>query len=189
MVQGDGRCGRNMHVSWEKGERKLEGRSYALFTRISTSLNSCGRFPTNADISSGLLTSSFTGRTFALDANPSISIATSFNASSRRAVSMSLMSGCVRANSMAVALPMPEDAPVITMVLPLRRWAIFVDMLAMWCWREADSCDGGAMRGRNGALVRADAVRKRCFDGRGRCMYVCKCQSVVIVALSGGIGG
>jgi hypothetical protein len=108
---------------------------YALLTRMSMSLNSCGRLPTNAWIWSILLTSSLTGRTWTPCAKLEISLATSLSVSSRRAVRMSLRSsGCVRANSMAIDLPIPDDAPVTRIVLPLRRCDMLEDILAVCCW-------------------------------------------------------
>lgn len=48
----------------------------------------------------------------------------------RRAVRMSLRDcGEVRANSRAVALPMPLEAPVMRIVLPERRFETAVDMV------------------------------------------------------------
>ena len=48
----------------------------------------------------------------------------------RRAVRMSLrFSGLVRANSSAVDFPIPDEAPVTSTVLPLRRWVIEDTML------------------------------------------------------------
>lgn len=110
------------------------GCTHALFTKTSTSRNSCGNPPTNALTSSGTETSSFTGRTLTPGACFPISAATSFNVSMRRAVKISLRSsGCVFANSNAVDFPMPELAPVIRIVLPLRR-AAMDDIFAVWRW-------------------------------------------------------
>ena len=115
---------------WWRGR----GLAYALFTRISTALNSSGSWPTKAETSSGLDTSSFTGCTFTPFAKPLISWSTSFSVSIRRAVMTSFnCSGCVRANSMATALPMPELAPVMTTVLPLSLCATDDDILACCC--------------------------------------------------------
>lgn len=41
-------------------------------------------------------------------------------------------SGEVRANSRAVALPMPEEAPVMRIVLPERRFETAEDMVRTW---------------------------------------------------------
>jgi hypothetical protein len=130
------------------------------------SLYSWGRLSTNAWTSSILLTSSFTGNTLTPFARPSISLATSFKVSSLRAVRISLSSGCVFANSIAVAFPIPEEAPVITIVLPLRRCAMLDDILAI-C-----SCIMHVLRGRIGALNRAEVVCATRLKGRRRCMYV-----------------
>ena len=102
------------------------------------SLNSSGRLPTKLLISSGTLTSIFTGNT--LTPSPTsflISSATCFNVSILRAVRMSFrFLGEVRANSIAVLLPMPEEAPVMTMVLPSRRLAIAAVAMVLRAWKK-----------------------------------------------------
>lgn len=99
--------------------------THALLTRTSISLNSSGREETKLLISSGLLTSSLTGRTWTPSPTSCvISAATSFNVSMRRAVRINFrFLGDVRANSLAVLFPMPDEAPVTTIVLPSRRFA------------------------------------------------------------------
>lgn len=116
-------------------------------------LNSVGRFSTNLVISSGLLTSNWTGSILTPEPTSAvISEESSFNASIRRAVRMSLSEyGAVRANSLAVVagdqhfvdyrfwrykvgycsylpvlLPIPDEAPVMMMVLPSRRLLVAV---------------------------------------------------------------
>ena len=112
--------------------------AYALLTSTSMSLNSSGRLPTKLLTSSGTLTSIFTGNT--LTPSPAsclISSAICFKASILRAVRMSLrFLGDVRANSIAVLLPMPEEAPVITIVLPSRRLAIAAVAMVLRAWKK-----------------------------------------------------
>ena len=122
----------------------------ALFTRTSMSLNSAGNESTNPFTSPGLLTSNFTGSTWTPEPTSFlISDATSFNVSILRAVRISLrLLGEVRANSNAgyhqrgclskaepalrpVLLPIPDDAPVTTIVLPSRRFAIAVAIVRL----------------------------------------------------------
>jgi hypothetical protein len=80
--------------------------------------------------------------------------------SSRRAVRISFKSsGCVRANSMAVDFPMPEDAPVTTIVLPLRRCAMLDDILAACSWAMlASGVVTGVLRGPREAWAKAEDV-------------------------------
>jgi hypothetical protein len=134
-------------------------------------LYSEGSFDTNDSISETLLTSSFTGRTLTPLANEEISDAISFRVSSRRAVRMSLRSsGWVRANSRAVERPMPDEAPVIKTVLPLRRCAMLDDILARCAWAMLGR--GVVLRGLRAALVKAVEVWAMRSKGRRRCMYV-----------------
>ena len=75
---------------------------------------SCGNPLTNPLTSSGLDTSNLTGYTFVPLYFSSISFLMSSRTLIRRAVMMSLTGSgaAVRANSKAVALPIPADAPV-----------------------------------------------------------------------------
>lgn len=129
---------------------EAQGATYALLTKISMSLHSSGRLPTKLLTSSGLLTSSLYGST--LTPSPTsfwICAATSFNVSIRRAVRISRrFLGDVRANSTAVLLPIPEEAPVMTIVLPSRRLPIAVVAMVR-------------MSGRVGVRARVSAVRVR----------------------------
>lgn len=81
----------------------------------------------NPFTSLGEETSNLTGKIFVC---PPLSVLmnseSSFKVSSRRAANMSLIFGEVRENSIAVERPIPEDAPVIKTVFPLRRAAIVV---------------------------------------------------------------
>jgi hypothetical protein len=148
-----------LHVSGPAPREKVRMSTHALLTSTSMSLNSAGRLPTKACTSSTLLTSSLTGSTFTPVARDSISLATSFSVSSRRAVKMSLISGCVRANSTAVDLPIPDDAPVITIVLPLRRCAMLDDILVACSRAMLDAgVLRGVLRGRRVALAKAEDV-------------------------------
>jgi hypothetical protein len=109
--------------------------AYALFTNTSTSLNPSGNPSIKALISSGLLTSNCLTHIFTPSPTSFVMAAEmSCRRSTRRAVRISLRFwGEVRANSKAVLRPMPEDAPVIRMVLPDR----FLDI----------DVDGGMMQG------------------------------------------
>lgn len=91
-----------------------------MLTKTSIDLNSSGSCSTNVDISSGFETSIFTLCTFTSSPTSScISWANSWSLSNRRAVRINRrFFGDVRANSCAVLLPIPEEAPVIKMVLP-----------------------------------------------------------------------
>ena len=61
--------------------------------------------------------------------------ATECSVSRRRAVRMSLRSeGEVRANSKAVLRPMPDDAPVMRIVLPARRLETAEAIAWVWVW-------------------------------------------------------
>lgn len=101
--------------------------AHALLTRTSMSLQSSGSLFINPFTSLGEETSSLTGRTFVCPPlSALIDCASSFKVSSRRAANMSLISGEVRENSIAIERPIPEDAPVIKMVFPPRRAAIAV---------------------------------------------------------------
>lgn len=112
-------------------DRDIGIETYALLTSTSTCLNSSGNPPTNPSISSAFDTSNLTGNTLTPGANFPISSATSFSVSMRRAVRTSFRSsGLVRANSKAQERPIPDDAPVIRIVLPARRAAIEEDILA-----------------------------------------------------------
>jgi hypothetical protein len=149
------------------------GCAYALFTKTSTSFHSSGRFPTNPSTALTSLTSNLTGSTFTPFAKPSISFATSLSVSSRLAVKMSFRSsGCVRANSTAVERPMPEDAPVITIVLPLRRWAMLEDILVAERRWASGVVSLVGLRGRIEGRMRAVEVWIARVNGRRRCMYV-----------------
>lgn len=89
------------------------------------SCHSAGREGTNERTSVGFETSSLTGRTLTPGDSEAICEATSLRVSIRRAVRMSRRSfGAVRANSMAVLRPMPEEAPVMRIVLPSMRLEI-----------------------------------------------------------------
>ena len=87
------------------------------------SWNSAGREGMRPLTSETEDTSSFTGWTWTPDPTSFwMSAAMVLSVSMRLAVRISLRDwGDVRANSKAVLRPMPEEAPVIRMVLPLRR--------------------------------------------------------------------
>lgn len=90
--------------------------------------HSCGKLPTNPLTSSCFDESSWIGSTFTPGPNCfSISIASAFSLSIRRAVRIRRkFFGDALANSTAVLRPMPEDAPVMTTVLPPSR---FVELM------------------------------------------------------------
>ena len=107
--------------------------THALLTKTSISLNSAGREGTKFLMSSGLLTSSCTGNTFTPSPTSSlISLASSCRESIRLAVTIIFKSlGKVRANSLAVLRPIPDEAPVTRTVLPSRRFAIAVAIVRL----------------------------------------------------------
>jgi hypothetical protein len=149
-----------LHVSCLGLTKTVRAGTHALLTRMSMSLNSAGSLSTKPCTSSTLLTSSLKGSTLTPSAKDSISLATSLRVSSRRAVRISFKSsGCVRANSMAVDFPMPEDAPVTTIVLPLRRCAMLDDILAACSWAMlASGVVTGVLRGPKEAWAKAEDV-------------------------------
>ena len=101
-------------------------KTHALLMSTSIFLHSSGRPGTNFLTSSGLLMSSFKGRTLTpFSVSFRMSVASSSSLSMRRAVNTSRRSflGAVRANSKALLRPMPEDAPVMRIVLACRRLA------------------------------------------------------------------
>jgi hypothetical protein len=105
--------------------------THALLTRTSMSFHSSGSFAKKPLTSSGLLTSNCTVSTLTPDPTSfSNSDLILFRVSRRRAARMSFkLLGDVRANSKAVLRPMPEEAPVMRMVLPERRLDIDEDMV------------------------------------------------------------
>ena len=128
----------------------VEDVTYALFTNTSISWKAAGSDSTKFRISSGCVTSSLTGRTCTPVPTSSLMLLTvSSKASTRRAARInlrclddvlanSIASPCQTAESIGktmlatrepVLLPIPEEAPVIKMVLPSRRLAIAVDMV------------------------------------------------------------
>jgi hypothetical protein len=97
-------------------------------------LNSAGRLLIKEAISSGLLTSSWCTQMCTPDPTSAvICAAMACRRSRRRAVRMSLrLWGEVRANSKAVLRPMPDEAPVIRIVLPWRFLAVEVRGGMFW---------------------------------------------------------
>lgn len=122
----------------------MAGETYALLTSTSISLNSAGKEGMKFLMSSRLDTSSLTGSTFTPSPTSLLMpAATSFSVSIRLAVKMSLrLFGDVLANSCAVLLPMPDEAPVIKIVFPSSRLPCAVAIVRRKC--------GGAGRMRAG---------------------------------------
>ena len=125
----------------------FRGNAYALLTRQSIPLHSSGSWSTKPLTSSGLLTSSLMGKT--LTPSPTsfcISFAICCSVSIRRAVKIKRRSfGDVRANSNAVLRPIPEEAPVMRIVLPCRRDAMVEVMMGRV---EVDANERGERRAR-----------------------------------------
>jgi hypothetical protein len=96
--------------------------TYALLTKMSTSLKCGGSFSTKVAISSGFEISSLATWTCTpLPTAWAISLASACSLPIRRAVKISLrLEADVCANSRAVLRPMPELAPVMRTVLPAR---------------------------------------------------------------------
>jgi hypothetical protein len=99
--------------------------TYALLTKTSISLHSSGNPLTKPLTALGSLTSSLAGKTFTPSpTSAAMSFFTCSTTSTRLAASTRRRSlGAVRANSRAVLRPIPDDAPVIRMVLPSSRLA------------------------------------------------------------------